>query len=366
MNASNSSGIKKVLFIAPYPPGTAGSQRFRFELFFDMLRNNGIRCDQRSFIDDRTWKILYLPGHLPAKIYGFLRGFAGRIRQLFQVPSYDLVFIHREAAPIGPPIFEWITAKIFRKPIIFDFDDAIWKRDSSKANRLFSILKQPQKTSQLCMWAARVSAGNEFLAAYARQFNKDTRVIPTVVDTDYRHNRLKDHTTGKLNIGWTGSHTTLKYLEMIAEVIGQLEKQYDFDFYVIADNAPELDLCSIRYIPWTKESEIEDLLKFNIGLMPLHNDQWEEGKCGFKIIQYLSLGIPGIASPVGVNARLVVDGQTGYTFSTVEQFKEKLIRLLEDRDLLTAMGKNGRELIVRKYSKQAQAPAFLELFQPPF
>ncbi len=352
----------QVLFLFPYPHGTAASQRFRFEQYLGFLAQAGIRYRLASFLDADTWKILYKPGHGRAKLTGILKGFGRRLKLLAQIPAYDFVFIHREAAPLGPPVLEWIIAKVLRKKIIFDFDDAIWLANTSAHNRIAASLKWHRKTASLCRWSHRVSAGNRYLAQYAGQFNERVTINPTTIDTVGLHNQLKDQATPGVVIGWTGTHSTIGYLTPLLPVLRELEKEYAFTFLVISDQPPDFTLPSLQYLPWNKATEREDLLRMNIGIMPLTDDPWAKGKCGFKALQYMALGIPAVASPVGVNCDIIRDGVDGYLCHTDAEWKNALAQLLGNDALRTRLGHAARQRIEESYSVQANRLTFLRFF----
>ncbi len=275
---------------------------------------------------------------------------------------YDYVFIHREATPIGPPLIEWMIAKVFRKKIIYDFDDAIWLPNTSASNRMAATLKWHQKVEGICRWSYKVSCGNEYLCNYARQFNENVVLNPTTIDTREQHNRLKNQNTDKLVIGWTGTHSTLPYLKPLLPVLEKLYQHYDFELRVIANAPPDEQADFITFIPWQKASEIDDLLAFNVGLMPLTNDPWAKGKCGFKALQYMALGIPALVSPVGVNTEIVDDGTNGFICTNDNDWYEALEKLIADPALRENMGKAGRKKVEERYSVLSNTNKFLELF----
>jgi hypothetical protein len=155
--------MAKILFLIPYPQGQAPSQRFRFEQYLGTLSKAGHTYDLAPFLSAATWTILYKPGRALAKAVGIAAGFGRRLGLLFRVPTYDFIFIHREAAPLGPPILEWLIAKAFRKKIIYDFDDAIWLANTSEANKLAAGLKWHHKVASICRWAYKNSSGNAYL-----------------------------------------------------------------------------------------------------------------------------------------------------------------------------------------------------------
>jgi len=353
---------KHIIFLCPYPKGGAPSQRFRFEQYLDLLKEQGFTYQIEGFLDEKTNQILYKPGQTGKKLIGVMLGFLRRIYLLFSIPKADFVFIHREATPIGPPFIEWIIAKLLRKKIIYDFDDAIWLKDASGVNNFMLRLKWQQKVSRICQWSYNISAGNAYLCAYAKQFQPQVALVPTTIDTEQHHNRIKQQSNQPLTIGWTGSHSTMKYLKSIERVLQQLEEQFDFQFVVISNRPPELALKNLKFIQWNEANEVEDLLQLHIGLMPLPDDPWARGKCGFKALQYLALGIPALVSPVGVNTKIVEHGVNGYVCATDHDWHKYLSILLQDAELRENLGEEGRKKIVKEYSVKANTQNFINLF----
>ncbi|WP_210519740.1 glycosyltransferase family 4 protein [Hymenobacter terricola] len=354
----------RILFLVPYPPGRAPSQRFRFEQYLDALTAHSHQYLLVPFLSVATWNILYQPGQAAAKALGILGGFVRRVGLLFSVPAYDFVFIHREAAPIGPPVFEWIIAKVLGKKIIYDFDDAIWLPNTSEANKIAAGVKWHHKVAEICHWAYKNSCGNAYLADYARQFNPRAVVNPTTIDTVHLHNEVRDQAApGRLVIGWTGTHSTLKYLDQVVPVLAKLEAEgLDFEFRVISNQPPALPLRSLVFLPWRKDTEIADLLGFHVGLMPLEDDPWAKGKCAFKALQYMALGIPALVSPVGMNTEVVQHGQNGFVCATPAEWEASLRQLLLDADLRQHLGAAARATVEERYSVRANTPNFLNLF----
>lgn len=354
---------KNVLFLVPYPLGRAPSQRFRVELFLPFLKEAGIPYRIESFIDEATWKILYSKSSLLKKGWGVGKGFLKRLYVvLFVVPGYSYVFVHREAAPLGPPLFEWIISKVFRKKIIYDFDDAIWIANTSKENKIASWFKAFWKVKWICKWSWKVAGGNAYLCNYASHYNQKVVCVPTSVDTQSQHNRMKEQETDRVVIGWTGSHSTLAYLNALEAVLEKISNDFDVEVLVISDQAPSLKIPRLKFIPWSAGTEVDDLLRMNIGIMPLPDDPWSEGKCGFKLIQYLSLGIPAVASPVGVNRVIIEEGVNGYLCQSDEDWYEALKALILNPPLRQRMGEAGRKKIVEHYSVGANSVRFLSLF----
>ncbi len=356
----------RILFLIPYPPGQAPSQRFRFEQYLDILSQHGHEYRLAPFLSEATWQILYKPGQAAHKALGILGGFGRRVKHVLAARKYDYVFVHREAAPLGPPIFEWLLTKVLRKRLIYDFDDAIWLVNTSEVNKLAAGLKWHHKVGSICRWADKNSCGNDYLATYARQFNPHTVVNPTTIDTEHLHNQVRDQLApGPLVIGWTGTHSTLKYLRPLVPVLAQLEAEgLDFEFRVISNQPPDFEqpLNSLRFVPWQKATEIPDLLAFHVGLMPLEDDPWARGKCAFKALQYMALGIPALVSPVGMNTEVVQDGINGYICREPADWLRHLRQLLTEVALRQRLGRTARTTIEQRYSVRSNTPNFLELF----
>ena len=358
----------KILFICPYPAGEAPSQRFRFEQYFHVLRKNNFEFNQYSFWSKKNWAILYSNGNYLRKTIGLLAGYSKRLFQLlWYVPTADYVFIHREATPLGPPWFEWMSAKVFNKKIIYDFDDAIWLANTSEENKLSAWLKWHSKVKWICKWSYKVSCGNQYLCDFAKEYNQNVVLNPTTIDTENLHNPFivkRDIIEDLITIGWTGTHSTLKYLEGIKPVLEILHNQFSgkIKFLIISDKKPSTEISSLQFIEWSKSTEIDDLVKFDIGIMPLTDDTWSNGKCGFKALQYMSLGIATVASPVGVNKIIIEDGVNGYLCASYEEWLTKLSLLINNEELRSQLGKMGRTKVVESYSLLSNASNFLCLF----
>lgn len=360
---------KRILFVVPYPLHESPSQRFRFEQYFTLLRSKGYSYTVQNFLNSNNWALFFKRGHAFAKLWAIVAGFSKRLIVLFKSPMYDFLFIHREAAPLGPPIFEWIMAKVLKRKIIYDFDDAIWLTDRQQESAILKLAKWRSKVRSICKWAYKVSCGNEYLCNYAAVFNKRVVYNPTTIDTENLHNRMSNpvshQASQRIRIGWTGSHSTLKYLGEIQPVLREILRNYPaVEFIVIADRPPSLDVGSaVKFTPWNSETEIKDLLEFDIGIMPLPNDLWAKGKCGFKALQYMALELPAVASPVGVNLKIINHGVNGFLCNTPKEWEEALRALIEDSSLRKKMGMNGRKTVVENYSLRSNSANFLSLFE---
>lgn len=358
---------KRILFVCPYPFDEAPSQRFRFEQYLPILESKGFHFKLVPFFNSQTWQILYKKGKVINKAIAILSAYIKRILLLFTLNKYEFIFIHREATPAGPPFFEWTAKFIWKKNIIYDFDDAIWLEDPNEAGSFKSKLKWKKKVKQICFWSYKVSCGNQYLADYAMQFNSEVVVNPTTLDTVNLHKiptqSYKPQISNKVTIGWTGTHSTLQYLETVVPAIEALETKYDFTFLVISNEQPTFQLRSLEFVQWNKSTEIQDLNRIDIGIMPLTDDIWSKGKCGFKALQYMALAKPVIASPVGVNEIIVEDNVSGFHAETTEEWISTLAQLLNDEILRIEMGLKGLQKVEKYYTANSNKNNFLSLFQ---
>jgi len=352
----------KVLFIEPYP--TEGpSSRYRVEQYVPYLEKHGVRCIIRPFISPQFYRILYKKGSYLKKLLFFIQGSIKRFFDIFTGIRSDIIFIHLEAFPVGPPIIEWIFSK-FGKTIIYDLDDAIYMRATNSTNRFSRYLKCPSKIKEIIKISAHIITCNEFLADYARQFNKNVTAIHTSVDTKkFMPKRKMDKK--EITLGWIGSHSTSGYLEELKNVFYRLSQEHKFTLKIIGARKFSLKVPGVEVInlDWRLNDEIEQFQSLDIGIYPLPENEWTRGKTGFKTIQYMSVGIPCVVSNVGANRDIVKDGVNGFLVSSEDAWIEKLSLLIKDSSLRQQIGMNGRETIKEKFSLEANAPKFKALLE---
>jgi len=353
----------KILAVVPSVYDTSPGQRFRIEQWEPLLAEQGVSITYAPFETPELRAILYKPGNAAAKIGSVFRGLKQRNDSLANVRDYDLVYLFREAALLGPA---WFERKIARSgvPMIFDFDDAVFESYKSPSNGYLSYLKFPTKTATSIKLSAHVMAGNPYLADYARRYNPNVTIVPTTIDTDkYVFEHMGEPYRGTLTIGWSGSFSTVQHLDTVREALQELAKRQKFRLRVIGTPNYELPGVDVESLAWRSESEISDLSPIDIGIMPLPDDRWSKGKCGLKALQYMALGIPTVCSPVGVNTVIIKDGENGNIADGVDEWVAKLEALLLDAELRKRLGRVGRETVEREYSARSQAPRVLEIFR---
>jgi glycosyltransferase involved in cell wall biosynthesis len=308
--------------------------------------------------------VLYEPGRWGRKLRLVARSFARRAGDVRAARGYDAVYLLREAALLGPALFERLLRRA-GAPVVFDFDDAIFERYISPSNGYLSYLKFPGKTRTVCRLAAHVMAGNEYLAAYARRVNPRVSVVPTTVDTARYTVEPRERNDVPV-VGWTGSYSTVQHLRTLVGALRRLALAERFRLRVIGAAGVRLEGLEgldVEVLPWRSETEVEDLRPVDIGVMPLPEEPWTRGKCGMKALQYMGLAIPTVCSPVGVNSEIVRDGENGFLAATEDEWVEKLTLLLRSADLRERLGRAGRATVEERYSAACQAPRVFQIIE---
>lgn len=352
----------RATFLVPYPPDSVGGQRFRFEQWLSLLGESAIEARIVPLFSPGAYSSLYRRGHLARKTASTMWGAAKRILTTASLRNTDVVYVYRELFPLGPPALEMLLER--RLPVVFDFDDAIYLPSTSEANRIIRPLKRTEKVDRTVAHAAATTVGNEHLARYARQYSEDVFVIPTTIDVD--RYAPEPHRGGRsstpVRIGWSGSPTTSPHLRHIEGALRRVLTENEAELVVLGDpefSLPDVPNVSVRR--WTREGEISEVGAFDIGLMPLPDDEWTRGKCGFKALLYMSLGVPAIVSPVGVNTEIVDHGVNGLIASAENDWIEAITRLIRDVELRRTLGDAGRRTVIDRYSGQEWAPKFLDV-----
>lgn len=354
---------KKVLIITNHRKDRSPGQRFRFEQYLDFLTSNGYEIDFSNLFNEDDDQKLYSKGSIIDKFLIYRKCVKVRKENLKRINDYDIIFIFREALMTGSIRFEKDFSKSKAK-LIYDFDDAIWIPNVSDANKRLEFLKDYSKTGKIIELCDMVFAGNKYLADYASNFNNIVKIVPTTIDTDeyIKQSVVKNE---KICIGWSGSKTTIQHFEYAIPFLREIKNKFgnQVEFKVIGDANYVNEELSINGLAWNKQSEIQDLCSFDIGIMPLPDDEWANGKCGLKGLQYMALEIPTIMSPVGVNVEIIQDGENGFLASNEKEWIEKLTFLIESKELRNKIGKSGRQTVFKKYSVEVTKHKYLKFFQ---
>jgi glycosyltransferase involved in cell wall biosynthesis len=350
----------RVLALASYP-AEAAATRYRLAQFVVPLADRGIELTIHPFIDAKLFGRLYQPGAWLGNVAGLIKSALLRFNELAAARGADVVLIQREAMIFGPPLIEWLTTRAAKRPMVLDLDDATYVSYTSPTyGGAGSALKWFGKTDDLIRWAAIVTCGNRSIAEYVERKGARARIIPTVVDTAvFQPAPRRDN--DPIVLGWIGTHSTFPYLESIFPVLSELAKEYKFRLKIVGAGKDEVSIpgLEVENLPWQLEREVSDFQSIDIGLYPidasLYSGEWASGKSGFKAIQYMAVGIPYVATPVGGSAEIGEAGTTHFFATTSDDWRRALATLLSDVDRRQRMGIAGRRHAVEHYELQAQA-----------
>jgi glycosyltransferase involved in cell wall biosynthesis len=349
----------KVLAFASYPVEAAAT-RYRLHQFVIPLAERGISLTIRPFLDSAQFASLYHRSALPFIGPGLIKAALMRLKDALDARKADVVLIQREAMIFGPPVVEWLSTRLAGPPMVLDLDDATYVPYTSPTYGKFGqTLKWFSKTDDLIRWSKVVTCGNRVIAEYAESKGAITKIIPTVVDTDI-FRPVRRAASNRVVLGWVGTHSTFPYLKAIFPALQDLARTHNFRLKIVG-GSPDTDIpgIEIENLEWKLDREVEDFQSFDIGLYPidsrLHDEKWAAGKSGFKAIQYMAVGIPYVATPVGAIIDLGQAGRTYFQATTNIEWQRALGDLISNSELREGMGAAGRAHVVEHYSLPAQA-----------
>lgn len=343
--------MTRILFPCIQPVDRSPGQRYRFEQYAPYLHAQGFEIEYAPALRDRDLEIFY-GSSTRAKAVMALQAIARRawsVRPRSRSRRADVVFVQREAFFLFGAWSEYLAG--LQAPMVFDFDDAIWMPSISEANQRLAFLKNLDKTRTLVERSAVVLAGNEYLAAWARQHSDAVQVVPTCVDTEtYRPPDTR--ADGPVQIGWCGSPGTVSHLRPILPVLERVKQRYGSKVRIRVMGDPSFRSAGLGLVGerWSSEAELAFLRSTDIGMMPLPDEEWCKGKCGLKGLTSMSCGAATIMSPVGVNREIIESGSNGYFASTEDEWFDVLCALVADSDLRRRIAANGRRTIQERYS----------------
>lgn len=363
--ASKDAARMKVLVITPNVYNTAPGPRFRIEQWSRYLKEDGFQFTFAPFEDGALNRLIYQPGQSAKKARLIMAAFVRRLKLVRTIKEYDLVYLYREAAVVGPAIIERLIARQ-GVPIVYDFDDPIWLPYESPTNRAFSKLKWQNKVPEICELATKVVVGNRLLAEWASQHAKHVEIVPSTIDLKEYPLRSFVEQSDRITLGWTGSHSTLPFLESIQATLKKLAQRCAFRLLVISHtDSYRMDIAPARVLSkkWNAQSEAVDLHGMDIGLAPFPNSGWTPWRCHGKVLQYMAVGVPSVASNIGILPDYICDGKNGMLVSQEEEWIEKICRLMDSTDLRREMGSAGRRTIQEHYAAEVWIPKMRQVLE---
>ena len=349
----------KVLYFTKYIRKGASS-RMRSYQFHPFLMERGIEIDNSPLFNEQYLEELYgKKGTSKANVF---KCYLNRFFTLFTVFKYDKIVIEKELFPYLPAALEWLLAVLNIKYIV-DYDDAIFHNYDLSSSKFIKLFLS-NKIDRVMKCASLVVAGNNYLAERATKAGaKKIIVIPTVIDSNrYLQKTYSDN--GQLTVGWIGTETTFKkHFMMLEESVKRLTKTHpNLYFHIVGVTNNKMFNKQVRFIPWSEATEIEEILKFDVGIMPLLDSPWEKGKCAYKLIQYMACGIPGIASNVGANKE-VVDNKNGFLVDTADDFERMIDALVVDKAKLISKSQAALNTVLERFTLEKQQIVWLKILK---
>jgi len=332
------------------------ASRYRIYQYLPFLTERGVRVEIQPLFREFYFWILSLPRPLKI-IFQILYcpyRFAVRAFRLLRAPAADLVIIKDQLFPYLPYLVEKIFAPA-GKVVGVDLDDAV-----------FLTPGQGRKMEKVLGGAGFVMVGNKYLSDFAARHNRKVYLVPTVVNTERIRPRtdwkIRD-SRGVVTIGWIGLAYNLHYLQDLEEALAELSQKFRIVLKVVSSRGVKMRGVNVVFKKWSLAGEDDEVQSFDIGIMPLRDDEWSRGKCGLKLIQYMAAGVPVVASPVGVNAEIVRDGQNGFWARNRAEWVEKLAILCQNEEIRRGFGGQGRETVEKSFSLSVWAPKLDEIYQ---
>ena len=340
----------KILLLSKYTR-LGASSRVRSYQYLTYLKDRGLNITVSEFFSDEYLLALYKSGS--HKIFIILKAYLRRLLTLFKAGSYDLLWIEKELFPWLPAWTEQLL-KLLGIRYIVDYDDAIFHKYDINKNRFIRWVLG-SKIDTVMALSNCVFVGNDYLGERAKSAGAPSVVkVPTVVNTDvYEVKRLHQD---KLVIGWIGTPITVKYLHIVSNALTELNREIPFSLRLIGSGDFDIGDVDVQTVEWNEQTEVDEIQKFDIGIMPLPNEPWERGKCGYKLIQYMACGKVVVASPVGENARIVDHGTDGFLATSTKEWIDALRFLMKDKESRENMGNKARIKVEQQYSLSVSAP----------
>lgn len=315
------------------------SSRYRVFQFEKLYRSAGVELQVQELFDDQYFDILRSSWSTIRKPSYIVSRYSKRCRFANSLQDANLVVIEHQLFPYAPNAFE---KRYLPSRYVLEYDDAIY-------------LKHPRKMPRLIQQATAVIAGNEELAEYARKFNNEVHVVPTVLDTRIFAPSPKSQST-KVRIGWTGLEYNFRYLQSLAPVFRRLLARLPVEIVILSGSPPANFDFPFRFEKWSAQKEAQQINEFDIGVMPLADDAWSRGKCGMKLLQFMALELPAVSSPVGVNRWILQDGLNGFLADSERMWEERLTQLVQEEELRRKLGREARKTVEQGFSMQSWFP----------
>ncbi len=358
----------RILFLTKYPP-TQASSRYCVYQYLPYFESQGVECVGSPFYDADSYAQIFGSGSFLRKCLLFVRCLLIRMRWLFSLGQFDMVVSHRECVPIGPVLFERVV-RWRKKPFVFIYDDALFVFKPSTRNRLYDLFKSPRKFYTIFKQANLVIGANDYLAQVPRDAGANAKTLRigedldryTCPDVGQNQSEKTSSDDQSICIGWIGSPSTEKYLSLIRDPLNAIGRRFPGTrLLVIGGGKFQLDDMPVEHAAWSAATEVSNLHRIDIGLMPLPDEQWSLGKSGGKARLYMAVGIVPVVTDIGFNRDLIDDYSTGRLVGSIDQWEHAIAELIENCQLRHSISRQARATIEAHYSVTVTGKQYLDM-----
>jgi glycosyltransferase involved in cell wall biosynthesis len=350
------------LFLTPYPLHCAPSQRLKFEQYYAAFEAHDIQVVVSSFVTPAFWRVLYKKGFFLRKLVFGIWGHLRRLRDFRRAGEFDFVYVHLWALPFGPPWFEEFLTRRGIK-LIYDIDDLIYLPRASAANQFVRAFRHSDRIVRIMRAASHVIVCTEHLRKFAAEQNAHVTLISSTIDTQQYQPRVPSAARDAITVGWSGSHSTAPFLHVVAAALREISRRFQVRLLVIGDDQFRMEGVQVDARAWSLERETANLAEMDIGIYPLPDEEWVLGKSGLKALQYMGVGVPVVASRIGAACEFINDGRNGFLATSIDEWVEKLSRLITDPALRASMGTAARATVDEHFSVRVTAPSYLRAIE---
>lgn len=348
----------RVLFLTKYGR-RAASSRLRYLQHIPRLERAGIHCETEALLDEVYVDRIF--SNSPVALSYLIGRYWARLKATFSSRKFDVVVLQYEAFPYIPAWLENLLG--VRVPYVLDIDDAIFHGYDLNSKFLVRFALS-NKIRAVMRSASCVLAGSPYLAEYARRENRNVEWAPTCVDINRFPVKIwADDSTKPFTIGWIGAPSTARYAALAVPAIRKLAMRMPIRLVYIGSGPANYENLSPEVRIWSEDTEVADMLEFDVGIMPLPDDPWTRGKCAFKLIQYMACGLPVVASPVGMNNNVVQNGRNGFLASSQEEWLQSLETVGRDITLRSGFGRAGRCLVEQEFTSEIGGDKLLKAIE---
>ena len=353
----------RVLFLTRYPVEGASS-RYRVFQYLPHLEKLGVEADVQSFMDTPMYLLSLGPGRTGAKILSTLRATLRRLWKLRQWRRYDVIYLQRELLPFGRPVVErWLKRR--GAVLLFDYDDALFIKKPSRYNWIATALRSGNKTRDLFKLVHCVVAGNDWLRDAAIEAGAESAVTLEVAEDTARIPMHAPHTNSTpVTIGWLGSPSTVKYLRSIEPSLRAVATAYpNVKWEIMGGGNFSMPGMEWTNVNWSLQSELDALSRYDIGLMPLPDEEWAKGKSGGKARTYMAAGVVPVVSAIGYNKQLIDHGRTGFLCVECHDWTDTLTRLISNSKLRQEVAEAARAEVETRFSPALKAAEMVQIIR---